>query len=238
MKNISANDFPAATTKEYRELFRSKVIPSWYSGIAHILLNAVSTIATCLYISTWIEKLTWQEACALPCTLLLANLSVYLIHKYPLHRPYPLIHSQTFAIHSLAHHRFYTDEHVVYEQRDDWFILFFPPLVVLSMIFIYLPIMYHLLPLFLPPNAVYLVMIGSILYFIFYEIFHYISHLPEEHFLLKIRVLRFIRQHHVYHHNPKLMYSHNFNIVFPVFDYLFGTAYKPPPKSSSQDTNT
>ena len=140
---------------------------------------------------------------------------MYLIHKYPLHRPYPLLHSQTFAIHTEAHHRFYTDEHVVYEQRDDWFILFFPPLVVLGMIFVYLPIISPCSSFVLPTNAVYLVMIGSVLYFIFYEIFHYISHSPSDHILLKIGVLRFIRQHHVNHHNPKLMYSTILILFFP-----------------------
>ena len=44
MKNISANDFEALTTDEYRKKFRDKVIPSWYSGIGHILINAVSTM--------------------------------------------------------------------------------------------------------------------------------------------------------------------------------------------------
>ena len=100
MKNISANDFEALTTDEYRKRFRDKVIPSWYSGIGHILINAVSTIGTCIYITTWISNLTWQESLALPITLLVANLGVYIIHRYPLHRPYPLIHSQTFSIHA------------------------------------------------------------------------------------------------------------------------------------------
>ena len=237
MKNISANDFDAQNTIEYRQKFREHVIPWWYSGILHLLLNSVSTIGTCIYISTWISNLTWQESLAFPVTLLIGNLGVYLIHKFPLHRPYPFIHTQTFAIHTDAHHQFYTDEHVVYDKRDDWFILFFPPLVVLSLVFIYLPIIHFLLPMILPLNAVYMVMIGSVLYFILYEVFHYISHLPEDHYLLRIRVLNFIRQHHVYHHNPKLMYSHNFNIVFPLCDYLFGTVYKPPLAESEETTN-
>ena len=228
MKNISANNFEALTTDEYRKKFRDKVIPWWYSGIAHILINSVSTIGTCIYISTLISNLTWKESLALPITLLIANLGVYIIHRYPLHRPYPIIHSQTFSIHTEAHHQFYTNEYVVYEKRDDWFILFFPPLVVLGLVFVYLPIIYHVLPSFLPMNSVYLVMIGTTLYFILYEIFHYISHLPQDHFLLRIKFLHFIRQHHVHHHNPKLMYTHNFNIVFPIFDYLFGTVYQPP----------
>lgn len=60
-------------------------------------------------------------------------------------------------------------------------------------------------------------------YFILYEIVHYASHLPLGHWALSFRHFRRMRQHHLDHHNPRLMEKYNFNIVFPLFDYVFGT---------------
>ena len=38
-----------------------------------------------------------------------------------------------------------------------------------------------------------------------------------------------LRQHHIAHHNRKLMTRYNFNITYPICDRLFGTLYREPP---------
>eukprot|EP01135_Chromosphaera_perkinsii_P010173 Nk52_evm39s2039 gene=Nk52_evmTU39s2039 len=41
------------------------------------------------------------------------------------------------------------------------------------------------------------------------------------------RFLRFSRQHHAVHHHWRCMHKYNFNITFPVWDYIFGTTFDP-----------
>jgi sterol desaturase/sphingolipid hydroxylase (fatty acid hydroxylase superfamily) len=35
-----------------------------------------------------------------------------------------------------------------------------------------------------------------------------------------------LRQLHTLHHRPELMQTHNFNITYPIGDWLFGTLYR------------
>ncbi len=35
-----------------------------------------------------------------------------------------------------------------------------------------------------------------------------------------------LRHHHTVHHDPRLMNRYNFNITYPIFDWLFGTWYR------------
>jgi sterol desaturase/sphingolipid hydroxylase (fatty acid hydroxylase superfamily) len=116
---------------------------------------------------------------------------------------------------------------VIYDSPRDFYILFFPPWVIFGFAVIHGPIAYYLLSMFLSPNIVFLYLGMSTLYFFLYEVLHYISHLPKDHWVLKVPYFSLMWRHHVNHHNPKLMQQYNFNIVFPFFDYVFGTVYHP-----------
>ena len=60
-------------------------------------------------------------------------------------------------------------------------------------------------------------------YYLAYELIHFCDHLPEGHPVTRLPGFRYMRAHHRAHHAPMRMHSMNFNIVFPLTDWLVGT---------------
>ena len=102
----------------------------------------------------------------------------------------------------------------------------FGVLDVIGFALVFVPIVYFGLASFLPSNVVNMIVASCSGYFIIYEFFHTISHLPSSHFILKIPFLKFMWNHHRIHHHHKYMHKVNFNIVFPLFDWIMGTLQK------------
>ena len=215
---------------QFREEFREQHIPSWYSGTIHVVFNCIMMVGVCIYMLTLVENPTPLELLTLPVGLLIGNLGVYLIHKYLLHRVQPFVEAFTFRVHTTWHHHFYTDENFLHDTRKDFYILFFPPTVILMFILLMMPATYYLLvACSVPLNVVFLYLFTFALYFLLYESVHFISHLPLGNPLLRFPLFGFMRKHHLAHHNVELMYQYNFNVVFPLFDYILGTVYKEEP---------
>lgn len=211
-------------SNKFRQQFREDIIPSFYSGQLHVLFNFSTLLFAFLFPLTQLTNLT-SFFLVLIIILILGNLVVFLIHKFILHQTHPLF-KFAYKIHTIYHHQFFTDKNLVYDGPKDFYILFFPTWVVMGHIILMYGLIYQT-PLFNnAPDIAHLTFSFSNLYFLLYEILHYISHLPENSPLLKFPFFRIMRKHHLNHHNPKLMNSKNFNIVFPLFDFLFGTFYK------------
>jgi len=217
-----------AQVLKFREEFRKNHIPKWYNGWLHLGFNAAVLVAALVFCFSKLYDVQVKELWTIPLTLLLGNLAVFIIHRYPLHRHYGPFAKFSYDIHSKWHHSFYSHEMVIYEKTDDFYVLFFPPLVIASFCAFYLPGSYFLLKHFFSMNITFLFMGVSTLYFILYEVMHFISHLPEDHVVLDVPLFKMVWAHHVDHHQPDLMHKYNFNIVFPFFDYVFGTVYKGP----------
>ena len=210
----------------FREKFRREFIPKGYSGPLHILFNASILFALSLYLFFQVRDVKAIELIAIPISLIAGNLTIFLIHRYPLHRRYKFIDKETYQVHTMSHHRFYTHEHYQAEKIEDLYALFFPPKVVVFFSCVFIPGLYFFLGMFLPHNLIFLTLGMSSTYFILYEVVHYTSHLPENHWVCRIGHFKKMRQHHLDHHNPKNMHQYNFNIVFPLFDDVFRTVYK------------
>lgn len=212
------------STLEFRQIYRQKFIPHYYRGHWHALFNFGLLACGLILCILRLERLKFAELLIVPGMFIIGNLTVYLIHRYPLHRVWKLI-PYAYKAHTQWHHHFFTDEFLTFDSRRDWHIVFFPPIVVGSFLLFYVVPAYFLLPLVLPLNIAMLIVGLGCLYFLLYEIVHYASHLPEQHPWLQVSLLKKMRQHHKLHHNKTLMTHYNFNIVFPLCDALFGTSY-------------
>ena len=206
--------------------FRKKFMAensTWYSGIFHFLFNGSLLFGSAAFLFAQIRDLRLIELLAIPVSLILGSLAVYMIHRYPLHQKYKNVRKKNLRQHTLIHHRFYTNElyQVGRDEKSNTFL--FPPVVVFSFCAFFLPGVYFLTRLFLSSNIVFLLVGMSSVYFILYEIVHYTSHLSETHWIMRIGYFRRMRKHHLDHHDPRLMEQYNFNIVCPLFDYVFGT---------------
>ena len=84
-----------------------------------------------------------------------------------------------------------------------------------------------LLAMLATPNVAWLFAATSLGYFLNYEFLHLAYHLPPAHRLARSKLIGRLKRLHEAHHDPQLMTRYNFNITYPLGDWLFGTRYKP-----------
>lgn len=204
----------------YRPWFREHVRPRSYSPVAHVMVHIGPAIACCVYAASRLEQVSLVEWLLVPTMLIFGSAFVYWFHRFVLHRP---TGGSYFAYerHTLQHHRFFDYGHITADERDDLYIMLFPWWSGLTLSAVALLLSLALKPL-VGTNVAHLVAFMATLYLLLYEAVHTVSHLPDEHVLTRLPVLSFLREHHRIHHDPALMGKHNFNVVIPLFDWLFG----------------
>jgi len=151
------------------------------------------------------------------------NLVEYWLHRTPLHRRIPGL-KNIFEIHSNQHHRFFSQHMPFYESTRDLHTVFFPAYAPVALI-LGLILAGKLFPHSWSPNAAPLLVVASCSYFLMYELLHFSHHTG----ILKFEagsLLGKMRAHHTLHHDPTIMTKTNFNVTFPLCDWLFGTFSK------------
>ncbi|MFJ3371394.1 SRPBCC family protein [Pseudomonas sp. NPDC086251] len=223
------------TTESFRSRYRADIHPlynPWLHG-AFVLLFGVLAIGG--FWST-VHQVTPQEWLAVPLTLLLFNFGVYSVHRHLGH------HKKSFARmfyarHAGDHHSFFAPGHMTYDNARDWRVILFPAwLIVLHTGVITLPL-WWLLKQF-DANVAGLFGGCLVLGYLTYEVFHACEHLPPGNPVTRLPWIRQMRRLHELHHRRELMQERNFNIVFPLMDYLFGTLYWEPEQISPNSTST
>lgn len=217
--------------EQYRQYYREQVIPRRYSGPLHLTFTMTSLSVTAIFLFSRVQNPQWHELLLIPAMLLLGELVVFGIHKFPLHRPLRFVAPWTFKIHALQHHRFFTDACVTWRDTRDFHIMLFPPFAIVGYIVIGAPLLFGLFYLLLGMNAAYIAAAMGAVYFFLYEVVHFCSHLPEDHWVMHIGWMRYQREFHRLHHDARYMASHNFGVVYPLWDFVFRTAIKPAPLS-------
>jgi len=77
-------------------------------------------------------------------------------------------------------------------------------------------------------NVAWLAVATGIAYFLNYEWLHFAYHCDPQSRIGRIPGVRTLRNLHLHHHNPRLMTHYNFNITYPIGDWLFRTLYSSP----------
>lgn len=223
------------TTEAFRSRYRADIHPlynPWLHG-AFVLLFGLLAITVFWSSVHQVQPLEWL---AVPVTLLLFNVGVYSVHRHLGH------HKKTFARmfyarHAGDHHSFFAPGHMTYNSARDWRVILFPAwLIVVHTLLITLPV-WWLLAQF-DRNVAGLVGGALVLGYLAYEVFHACEHLPPENPVTRLPWIRQMRRLHELHHRRELMQERNFNIVFPLTDYLFGTLYWEPEPTDLHPTRT
>jgi hypothetical protein len=224
------------TTEAFRARYRADIHPlynPWLHG-AFVLLFGVLAIGGFWSTVHQVQPLEWL---ATPLTLLFFNFGVYMVHRHLGH------HKKSFARmfyarHAGDHHSFFAPGHMTYNSARDWRVILFPAwLIVLHTVVITLPV-WWLLEQF-DNNVAGLFGGCLVLGYLTYEVFHTCEHLPPENPVTRLPWIRQMRRLHELHHRRELMQERNFNIVFPLMDYLFGTLYwEPVPAPLTSTTMT
>ncbi|WP_088329066.1 sterol desaturase family protein [Lacimicrobium sp. SS2-24] len=220
MKTMS----PAAI-RTFREHYRAKNIGRLYSGYVHFGFTITLCLVGMGLCLTRLESVTMWEWLTIPVTFLYANLAEYFGHKGPMHKPVKGLQI-IFERHAKQHHRFFTDQTMAFDNSRDFHAVLFPPVMLLFFIGVFALPVGMLLAWLMTPNVGYLFAFTGIAYFLNYEVFHFIFHVSDTSFIYRIPGMRRLRQLHQDHHRLDWMSQYNFNITYPIGDWLFGTLKK------------
>lgn len=213
------------TVEQARAAFRERHIPENYSGPLHLATTISVSLAIALLCALLLEAVRPSEWLTIPLTFLYANLSEYLGHRGPMHHKTRFL-TAVFERHSVQHHSFFTDEAASYDSSRDFKAVLFPPILLVFFIgFFTIPvgaILYYLAS----PNVCFLFVLTAVLYFLNYELLHFAYHMNPLNAVGRLPIIKRLRRHHLRHHNRHLMTACNFNITYPICDYLFGTLYR------------
>ena len=208
-----------------REDFRRRRISPRYSGPLHLATTisisaAIATVSIMLLDN--VQPLEWLT---IPLSFLYANLSEYIGHRGPMHHKTRFL-AGIFQRHTVEHHSFFTHEAATFESTRDYRAVLFPPILLIFFFGAFAAPLGGILYFVLSPNVCYLFVLTAILYFLNYELLHFAYHCEPRSWIGRLPLVRSLRQHHVAHHDKRLMTKYNFNITYPIGDLLFGTRYR------------
>jgi Fatty acid hydroxylase superfamily len=206
---------------------RSAMLPANYSARTHILTTAViaSGIASiALIVARRAAPIDWL---LVPAFFVAANFIEWAVHKNPMHRPLPP--RILYKNHTLVHHRAFLYDNMPVNNARELGLIMMPWYTMLGLFIVASPIAVAA-ALWRGVGAVGIFYFSAALYFIAYEGLHALYHLPDR-WLHKLglggRLFRAMRAHHTHHHRLDRMSHVNFNVTFPLVDWVMGTRESP-----------
>ena len=209
----------------FREMYRREEIGDGYRGWWHFWFTTTVSLAAVLACALGVERISPMEWLAVPVVFIYANLVEYLGHRGPMHHPVRglrLIHHR----HTKQHHRFFTDREMSFESSNDFKAALFPPVMILFFIGGFGAPMWLLLYFLASENVAWLAVATAVAYFLNYEWLHFAYHCEPQSRIGRLPGVQTLRLLHLRHHDPRLMAKYNFNITYPICDWLFRTRHR------------
>ncbi len=217
---------------DFRAEFRKQHIPRWYVGYVHLSVTVLLSITLIIWSLWHVHEVVLFEWLTIPLAFIYANISEYLGHRYVMHVPRKGLKS-IYVRHSKQHHRFFTDTHMPFDQHQDYKVTLFPMLLVVFFFGLFGVPVWFVLQLLFSDNVAWLFVFVAVAYFLNYELFHFAFHCKTDSWVMKIPGIKKVMALHQQHHKPELMAKYNFNITYPLGDWLFGTYHCDTNKSES-----
>jgi hypothetical protein len=209
----------------FRAQYRATEMGPWYSGWAHLAFTSAGSLLSIAWAVSSLRDVTRWEWLVIPAGFLTANLGEYLGHRGPMHRPRRGLRL-LFERHARQHHRFFTHEAMEYAASRDFKMVLFPPVMLFFFIGCLATPIGLALALLWSRNAGWLFAATAIGYFLSYEWLHFSYHFSVDSWVGRLPFMAALRRHHTLHHDQAQMGRCNFNITFPICDWLFGTLYR------------
>jgi hypothetical protein len=200
-----------------REQIFAEVSPS-YRGWLHFLI--VNTMATAVLVgaSLFLHAPSWRELLAVPITFLLVNAGEWQLHRDVLHHRVPLL-GVLYDRHALTHHVAFHHDTMAAPSSREWRWVLFPAPAFLGAALLVTPIAWAI-SLVAGRNVGALVEITSVGFYLLYEWCHLSYHQPADSFVGRLWLVKILRRHHQRHHHPALAKKYNFNVTFPIWDWV------------------
>lgn len=215
----------------FREKYRAELIGPHYRGWLHLAFTVSMTLGIIVLCIRQLAHITTLEWLTVPLTFLYANFAEYFGHRGPMHHLRPGL-GKIFERHTRQHHRFFTETRMEFGSSRDFKAVLFPPILVTFFLLAFGTPVALLLSWLISSNVAYLFAITGTAYFLNYELLHFAHHLPPDHWIARLPVMKSLRHHHTIHHDQSLMVNYHFNITYPIADWLMGTLYRPPRENS------
>ena len=209
----------------FRAHFREQYISPRYSGVAHFLFTSIVSLTVVGYCAATVRAPRWWELLTVPAAFLFANFVEYRAHRGVMHHrtpPFQLV----FERHTPSHHGFYTHEAMAAESPRDYYMVLFPPVLIVFFFGLFALPVGLLLAWLATANVARMFVATAVGYFLTYEWLHFAYHQPAGGFIGRRWLVRTLRAHHTLHHDVERMQKWNFNITFPICDALFGTTHR------------
>ena len=197
-------------------------IPRSYSGAGHLLFILLFALGGIAVAGGQLDSVHALEWLTVPIAFLYANLVEYVGHRWVMHRPRRGL-KLVFHRHTHQHHRFFTSSSMAMDGALDFRAVLFPPLLMVFFFGAFALPAAIVLALLFSANVACLFVITALAYYLNYELLHLAYHLPEESRWFTLPGLKALRRLHHSHHDPSKMSHENFNITYPIFDWVFGT---------------
>jgi hypothetical protein len=196
-------------------------IPAWYSGALHFLginVGASALVVGCVLALE--SPAVWQLGVGAG-SFAFANLFEWWVHRGPLHKRTRFL-ERLYQRHTKEHHVVFTHLGMQIEDLRQLKLVLFPPWVLPLMVSMAAPVPALLWAL--GSRDLALVFFASAMaYYLVYEWLHLLHHWPRDTWLGRRWLVRTLRRHHTRHHDPARMTRGNFNVSFPLADWLLGS---------------
>ncbi len=214
----------AYDTQAFRSRYRAG-IHAWYNPWLHGAFVLAYGVLCLAFLCSTLDRVRPLEWLVIPLTLVFFNWGEYTVHKNLGHHKSRL-GALFYQRHTGDHHSFFVAGQMRYDTARDWRVILFPAwLIVFYSIGLFAA--WWLLARF--NGNIAALFSGTLLFgYLSYEIFHACEHLPDSHPVARLPWISHMRRLHELHHRRDLMQTHNFNLVFPLMDWLLGSLHWEP----------
>jgi len=212
---------------KFRQKYRTDIHPA-YNGYLHMAFVVAAGLYFIHYQLSQLQDFHWHYLFGVAVTLVIWNFIEYFVHIKLGHQQQKVA-MLFYKRHTGDHHSFFDHIRLVPKNHKDWRVTLFPAWLVLLVGLISWSA--GLCLSWLLAKHWGLIFSASLMIgYLGYEFFHFCDHLPKQHPLVKLPWIGHMRHLHKLHHRRDLMHSKNFNLTFPLADWLLGTYYWQAPK--------
>jgi hypothetical protein len=210
-----------------REAVRASLlgqIPSWYSPWLHLIVPGLVGLAVVSAALTQVHAPRLTDLLAVPIVWVISNIFEWHIHRDVLHRRVPPL-AELYERHTPQHHRVFITEDMAIRSWREFRLVLIPAVGVIGIVLLDGGFT-AIVALVGGRNVAALYLATAVSYTLSYEWLHLCYHLPEQSWLGRRPLIRWLRRHHAIHHAPELMQRWNFNVTVPLWDWVRGTIHR------------